>query len=396
MKLSATGVKNLKPSESPTKHSDGGGLFILVTPQGSKLWRLAYRFDGKQKTLAIGAWPAVSLADAREARDEAKRSLAKGIDPGAQKKAEKVSASIKDKDLTFATSAQAYIDFKSKHLAPASIDKMRWLLAELSPSIGSKNATKMTSEDVLPILRTFEGAGKLDKCQRARIFIRQVVTYTCTGNHVPIIDPTAGLTIVLQPPKEEHHAAIFDQKEFGIMLQQFDNYRGDPSVRFALMFAPMCVLRSNEIRSLEWSFIDFDNALIECPESVMKESRKHYVPLSRQAIDHLKIVRAWSGGVRHVFPGRDKSRALSENTLNGAIRRLGYETFELTHHGIRRSFSTFMNEANFNADHIEMQLAHFEKNRVRGAYNAALYLDQRRHMMQAWCDMCDAMKPKPS
>lgn len=404
MPLTPLAIKALKPAEKAYDKGDGGSLFLKVTPSGGRLWRLKYRFGGKQKTLALGAFPIVSLADARAGRDEAKRLLAQGIDPGAVKQDRKKAASevvVVDPGNKFGQVAQEFVlKRKREGAAPATLDKMAWYMDALGAGILAKPIADVTYDDLLARLQIHEQAGALEKVARVRTFAVRVFKF---GKKHVKANPALGLEDELASPlRHKHHAALLDPDDVGGLLRAIDGYRGDPSVWFILRLAPHVFLRSHEIRHLIWSDIKFETNLIRIPgERMRKGKQEHLVPLSRQSRAILEEALPWSGPKASgkpdslIFPSpRDKSRELSENAMTGAFRRMGYTSKDLTQHGLRTTFSTWANEAGWNKDWIEMQLSHGEPNEVRGAYNGAAWLADRRRLMDWWSGELDAARAR--
>lgn len=392
MPLSDTGLKNLKPAEKPYKKSDAGGLFVLVNPTGSKLWRLAYRFGGKQKLLALGSYPTVKLADARQARDDAKALLARGQDPGVARKAEVEAAAAAPVDTSFRAVAQEWYEKREKeNAAPATLAKAKWLLEKAYPVIGDRDIGTLEPRELLDVLRTVESAGRYESANRLRSVMSRVFRYAIATGSAPR-DPCADLRGALIAPTVTHRAAIFDPKEIGGLLRAIRGYSGQPATRAALLLAAYTFMRPGEVRFARWSEFDLPGAVWRVPAERMKLRRPHIVPLARQVVETLEWLKPITGRCDYVFPAlRSTTRPISENTTNAALRRMGYTVDEMTTHGFRRVASTMLNEMGWNRDWIERQLAHVEGNAVRGAYNAAEYLAGRTEMMQAWADHLDKL-----
>ncbi|WP_210528502.1 tyrosine-type recombinase/integrase [Rubellimicrobium arenae] len=403
MRLTAVAIRALKPAEKAYKETDGGGLHLLVTPAGGKLWRMNFRFAGRQQTLALGAFPEVGLAEARVARDEAKRLIAQGVNPAAEKQARKrgsLPAPKAPRGPTVGELARAYMEKRRREgAAAATMDKMNWFMDTVGEEILAMAPDTVEPRKILERLRVYEASGHLEKVARTRTFLARVYAFAIASGDAKT-NPCALLSEALASPQVTHHPTIFEPSDFGKLLQSFDSYRGDPSVHFALRLGPVIFLRSAEIRRLRWNHVRWSEELIRVPGSVMKNHRDHIVPLSRQARALLEEVLPWSGpgGGRNgnglIFPGAvDKSRPLSENTLNSAMRRMGYDKSEITFHGLRRTASTWLNESGlFESDWIELQLDHVDRDTVRRTYNAAEYLEHRRRMMQWWADRLDEVK----
>lgn len=347
-----------KRGGKPQKLSDGGGLFLLVQPTGSKLWRLAYRHDGKQKALALGSYPAVSLADARRKRDETKALLAQGIDPGAERKRQKAIAKV-SAATTFGAVADEWLGkLESEGRAAVTVAKKRWLLGLVDRSLGNRPIAGLSPTEILA---------------------------------------TQSLRGALIAPKVKHHAAITDPQEIGALLRAIEDYRGAPQVEAALRILPLVFCRPGELRAAEWSEFDLDTAIWTIPAGRTKMRRPHRIPLSQQALEILHGLRKITGDGVLVFPSiRSGQRCLSENTLNAALRRMGYSNNEMTSHGFRGTAATRLNEMlRWHPDVIERALAHQEPNAVRRAYTSAVeYWPERVEMMQAWADYLDELKDK--
>lgn len=391
MKLTATAVRNTKPGTKPLKLFDGGGLFLLVNPTGSRWWRLKYRFDGKEKLLSLGTFPEVGLADARERRDQARKQLAAGIDPGVVRKAQK-SARAEILANSFEAIAREWF---AKH-APTWVDShsdkiIRRLERDIFPVLGQRPIAEISAPDLLVALRRIEARGAIETAHRAQQNCGQIFRYAiATGRAAR--DPAADLRGALSPVKETHHASITDPKAIGGLLRAIDGYQGSPITKCALRLAPLVFVRPGELRRAEWPEINLAGAEWRIPAERMKMREVHIVPLATQAIAALQDLQALTGAGRYLFPGaRTNGRPMSENTVNAALRRLGYASDQMTGHGFRSMASTILNEQGWRRDAIERQLAHGERDNVRAAYNFAEYLEERRKMMQAWADYLDAL-----
>lgn len=391
MKLTATAVRNTKPGPKPLKLFDGGGLFLLVNPNGSRWWRLKYRFDGKEKLLSLGVYPEISLADARERRDEARKQIAAGIDPSVARKAHK-AARAESAANSFEVVGREWL---AKY-APAWVEShsnriRRRLERDLFPHLGARPIAEITPPELLRVLRRVEGRGALETAHRALQNCGQVWRYAIATGRADR-DITADLRGALPPVKERHHAAITDPKGIAHLLRDINEYEGSPITKCALRLAPLVFVRPGELRRAEWPEFNLDGAEWRIPAERMKMREVHIVPLARQSIEILRELHALTGGKRYLFPGaRTNGRPMSENTVNAALRRLGYAKDEMTGHGFRSMASTILNEQGWNRDAIERQLAHGERDNVRAAYNFAEYLDERRRMMQAWADYLDKL-----
>ena len=393
MALTEMAVRNAKPGARIIKLSDGGGLQLWISPDGAKRWRLAYRFNNAQKALAIGVYPKTSLKDAREARDDAKRLLVNGLDPAVAKKqakAAKVAASAN----TFAALTGEFLAKKrAEGKAENTLDKLDWLLGLAMADLGARPVSEITSPDVLAVLRRIEARGQLETAGRLRANIGGVFRYAIATGRAEN-DPTFALRGALTVPQTKHRAAIVEPVPFGALLRSIDSYEGTPEVRAALKLMALTVVRPGELRNAFWSEFDLVAGVWVIPAGRMKMRRAHRVPLAPQAIATLKELHAISGHRTFVFPGvRSPDRAMSENTINAALRRLGYGKDEMTGHGFRSAASSLLNECGkWNPDAIEAQLAHIENNSVRRAYARAEFWDERVAMMAYWADRLDAMR----
>ncbi len=394
MPLTDTAIRKAAPRDKPYKLADGGGLYLEVMPTGSRYWRLKYRVDGKEKRLALGVYPDVTLAAARNGREDARRMLAQGRDPSADKKAAKL-AKIEAMAISIDTFEVVAREWMARQdVAEVTANKTRWLLESfLFPDLGSRPIGGISARDLLDVLRKVEATGKLETAKRAKIKAGQVFRYAVLEGKVDA-DPTASLRGALKPPKNKHHAAITDPLRMGELLRAIDGFAGQFVTLAALRLAPLVFVRPGELRQAEWREIDLDQALWRIPAERMKMKAAHLVPLAPQAVAILRELHPLTGTGRYVFPGlRTGSRPMSENTVNAALRRLGYSGEEMTGHGFRSMAATRLNEMGWNPDAIERQLAHAETNKVREAYtHAAQYLDERVRMMKAWANYLDVLR----
>jgi integrase len=389
--LKDVAVRNAKPSAKLKKLSDGGGLHVLIQPTGSKLWRLAYRFAGKQKTLALGVYPAISLEEARRRRDEAKRLLARSIDPSVQRKADKHAG----KDSSFRTVAKEVIaKLEREGRAQATLAKKRWLLDFACPTFGDRPVAEITARELLALLREIEGRGLYETARRLRSTCGMVFRYAiATG--LAERDPSMDLRGALTAPQVSHRATIVDPKGIGALLRAIDGFDGQPTTRAALRLAAYLFVRPGELRHAEWNEFDLDAAVWSIPPEKTKMRRPHRVPLARQPLAILRDLQEITANGRWLFPSvRTFTRPISENTLNAALRRLGYGSKEICIHGFRSMASSRLNEmGRWNPDAIERQLAHQEANAVRRAYtHGADYWSERVQMMQVWADYLDGLR----
>lgn len=388
--LTMTEIRSARPREKAYKLFDGGGLYIEVTPTGGKLWRLKFRHDGRENRLALGAHPDTTLKLARERRDDARRLLAAGVDPSHRRQAEKTATAN-----TFEAVAREWLALQQKKLAPSTFGKAVWTLETLVfPYIGSRPIAKLSPSDVLKVLKRIEGRGIHETAHRTRQRCAQVFRYAVQTERAER-DPTADLRGALAPVVSEHFAAITDPVLIGELLRAIDGYAGHIVTAYALKLAPLLFVRPGELRHAEWTeFVpDGHEPLWRIPAEKMKMREQHLVPLAAQSLVLLRELRAVTGRGRYIFPSlRSGSRPMSENTVNAALRRLGYSTDEMTGHGFRSLASTCLNEQGYHPDLIELQLAHAERNQVRAAYNKAQRLPERRKMMQAWGDYLDGLR----
>lgn len=388
--LTEKAIQAAKAPEKPTKLFDGGGLYLLINPQGSRLWRLKYRVHGKEKLLAIGAYPDVSLKRAREKRDDARRLLADGIDPNAQRKSEKLAAAD-----TFEALAREWLALQQRKLSPTTYAKALWIFGTLLfPSIGSQPIRKLTAADILAVVRRIEARGKHETAHRAKQRCGQVIRFAVSTGRADR-DPTSDLRGALAPVVRTNRPAITEPAQIGQLLNAIETYAGHASTAFALKLAPLLFVRPGELRGARWEEFELTvkEPLWRIPAERMKMRETHVVPLSRQVVKLLDDLRPWSGTSEFLFPSvLSNKRPISDNTINGALRRLGYASDEMCGHGFRAMASTCLNEQGWHPDVIELQLAHAERNKVRAAYNRAERIQERRKMMQAWADYLDALR----
>jgi len=393
MPLTELEIRNAKPKEKPYKLTDGGWLFLLITPNGSKLWRLTYRFAGKQKDLALGAYPETGLKDARAKRDEAKAALADGIDPGEQRKRNKLAAEISLGNTFNAIADELLAKKRREGKSEATLGKNEWALSFVRPTLGDRPISEITAADVLGVLRQVEARGRHETAGRLRALIGQVFRYAVATARAEN-DPTFALRGALTTPKTKHRPAITDPRELGALLRALDGYEARGTALAALRLLPLVFTRPGELRLAEWAEFDLDKAVWTIPASRTKMRREHQVPLSRQALAILSELHALTGDGRLVFPGlRTADRPISENTMNAALRRLGYSQDEVTAHGFRATASTLLNESGkFSADAIERALAHQDPDPVRRAYARGAFWKERVEMAQWWSDYLDRLK----
>ncbi|WP_322062379.1 tyrosine-type recombinase/integrase [Paraburkholderia sp. J63] len=392
MPLSDTTIRGAKPGVKPVKLSDAGGLYLLLTPSGSRLWRMKYRFAGKEKLLALGAYPTVSLKDARHRRDEARKKLAAGYDPGEARKAEKATAKDRAAN-SFEVIAREWFELtKGKWEAEYASLIMHRLERDMFPSMGGRPIAEITAVELLAALRRIEKRGAIDTAHRALQKCGQIFRYAVVTGRADR-DPTADLREALKPAPKQHYASIKDPKAVGALMRAIRDYVGGFETKCALLIGILTFVRPGELRKAEWTEFDLDHAEWRLPAVRMKMGEQHIVPLSTQSLTILKDLHSVTGHGRYLFPSvRTASRPMSENTVNAALRRLGYTREEMTGHGFRSTASTLLNELGWHPDAIERQLSHGERDEVRGAYNFAEYLPVRKKMMQAWADHLDQLE----
>lgn len=386
-------INAAKPREKAWTLSDSQSLYLVIQPNGSKLWRFNYRFLDKQKKLHLGGWPTISLAEARVRRDEARRKIAEGIDPALEKKRARIAAKYAAANTFHAVAEEWLVKCERDGLAPVTVDKIRWLLAKAYPLIGTIPIAQITPHEALAVLRKVEATGAYESARRmrsvlSRVFRYGVATVRCDK------DVAADLRGAIAVPKVKHFAAITRPSEVGALLRAIDGYSGHKVTVMAMRLSPHVLLRPGELRQAEWTDIDFDEAIWFIPAERMKMRRPHRVPLSRQVIAMLKELHEHTHWWKYLFPCLGKPRkAMSENAVNQGLRKLGYTTDQMTAHGFRAMAATLLNEmGDWNPDAIERQLAHVDTNQVRRAYARGEYWDERVAMMQRWSDYLDELR----
>jgi integrase len=388
--LTDQAIRSAKPGEKPYRITDGRGLFLLIKPNGGKLWRYNYRFNGLQKTLALGVYPDTSAKLARQKLDDARQLLAKGVDPSGRRQAEKIAVAN-----TFESVAREWLTVQEKKLAATTYAKAVWALETLIfPFIGNRPINEIKAADVLKVVRRIEDRGLHETAHRARqrcsqVFRFGIVTERCEH------DITADLRGALAPVTATHHASVTEPEKIGQLLRDIESYRGNTVTWYALRLAAHMFVRPGELRHAEWSEFDLEGKepCWRIPAHKMKMREPHIVPLSRQVTAWLKELHGLTGKGTLVFPSLlSTQRPISENTVNMALRRMGYDNETMTGHGFRSMASTSLNEQGWHPDVIELQLAHAERNKVRSAYNRAQRLPERRAMMQHWSDYLDELR----
>lgn len=394
-KLTDTAARQAKPDSKPYKLADGGGLFLLVQPNGAKYWRMGYRFGSKEKLLALGVYPEITLKAAREKRDAARKLIANGADPSEAKRAEKLAQSIGAAN-SFAAVAREWYEKEKPHWSDSHATRtLRALEKDLFPRLGNRPIADIKAPELLAELRKVEGRGAVETAHRVKQVAGQVFRYAVATGRAER-DPSGDLKGALAMPKETHHAAITDPTQVGALLVTIDEYSGTPTVRAALQLSPLFFVRPGVLRSMEWTEINWGENRWEIPASKMKTGQPHIVPLCRQALEILQDIQPLTGRGRYVFPSaRGGSRPLSENGVRSALRSLGYSNDEMTPHGFRAMARTIMDEVlGIRVDLIEHQLAHAVRDPNGRAYNRTTHLDGRREMMQKWADYLDDLREK--
>ena len=393
MPLTDKSIRNSKPGDRPIKLFDGGGLFLLVVPAGGKWWRLKYRFAGKEKLISLGTYPEVSLKEARDRRDSARKQLASGIDPSTSRKAAKTSLSERISN-SFETVAREWLTKFSPRWTPIHIDNItRRLEKNILPWIGSRPIAEVSPPELLTVLRRIEDRGAIETAHRAQQNCSQVFRYAIATGRADR-DPSADLRGALAPVQEKHLAAITDPRGVGRLLRAIDVYEGSFITKCALRLAPLVFVRPGELRLAEWTEVDLERAEWNIPRSRMKMREPHLVPLSKQSLEILKELKPLTGEGRYVFPGaRSNKRPMSENAVLAALRYMGFAKDEMSGHGFRAMARTILDEVlHVRPDYIEHQLGHAVRDPNGRAYNRTAHLDERRKMMQQWADYLDQLK----
>ncbi|MFC6379720.1 tyrosine-type recombinase/integrase [Tatumella terrea] len=390
MKLNARQVETAKPKEKPYKLSDGGGLYLLVNPNGSRYWRLKYRVTGKEKLLSVGVYPDVTLSDARSRREDAKRVLAAGGDPGQEKQAEK-QARVLAVQNSFESVAIEWHTHKTPNWSQGYADDiLEYLTKDIFPFIGKRAINEIKPAEMLAVLRKMEQRGVLDKLKKTRQACRQIFTHAVITGRAEN-NPVTDLAGALKAPKQKHFPHLSVEQIPGF-LNSLNDYPGSMITRIATKLLMITGLRTIELRTSEWSDIDFEKGIWQIPAERMKMRRPHIVPLSTQARELLEEIHQLTGRGRYVFHGRnDAGKPMSEASINQVIKRIGYDG-KATGHGFRHTLSTILHEQGYNSAWIETQLAHVDKNSIRGTYNHAQYLEGRREMLQAYANYLDALE----
>lgn len=393
MRLTDLEIRRAKPGPKQRKLSDGRGLQVWIMPTGSKLWRFAYRFAGQQKLLALGAYPEIGLQRARELREAARALLAAGVDPSVARKTEK-AARVAAQANTFDAIAKELLSKKqTEGRSENTLGKVEWVLSFASAVFGARPISEIAAADILGVMRQVEARGRVETANRLRAVVGQVFRLAIATGRAHI-DPTQALRGAIAAPVTTHRSAIIEPRAFGALLRAIGGYDGTPETRIALELLALTFVRPGELRAAEWREFDLDAAVWHIPPGRMKMKRAHRVPLAPQAVAALRLLHGFTGHGRYLFPSvRSPERVMSENTLNAALRRLGYDKHQMSSHGFRSAASTLLNECGlWHPDAIERQLAHIEPNAVRRAYARGDFWAERVEMMNWWANRCDELR----
>jgi integrase len=393
MPLTDMEIRTAKPGARIVKLSDGGGLQLWITPDGAKRWRVAYRLAGAQKALAVGVYPATGLREAREAREEAKRLLGEGQDPAIAKRLAKAAKALASANTFDAIAAELLEKKRREGKANRTIVKFEWFMSLARPAIGARAIAEITAPEILAILRPIEARGRIETAKKLRGAIGQVFRFAVATGRADA-DPTGALKGALASPTVHHRAAIIEPKAFGGLLRALAGYDGAPETRAALELLALTFVRPGELRAAEWAEFDLDAGVWAIPAEKMKMKRPHRVPLAPRAVAILRELQTITGHGKLLFPSvRSATRCMSENTINAALRRLGFAQDEMTGHGFRSAASSMLNESGlWHADAIERQLAHVDNDSVRRAYARADFWNERVRMMAWWANRCEEMR----
>lgn len=393
MPLSDAAIRNLKPRDKPYKASDSYGLYLLVNPTGSRLWRFKYRFNGKEKLLALGSYPLVGLKHAREKRDDARLLLVEGYDPSAERRRRKRQEFL-EKGISFSKLSAEYVDkLKREGRAPQTMKKLAWIISLAEGRLGDMEVKDIETQDILACLRIVEAEGKFETATRLRSTIGSILRYAIATGRATT-DPTQALKGALISPRKKHRAALTEKHEVGELMRSIEAYSGEPKTGIALQLLALLAQRPGELRLACWEEFNLEEATWRIPEERMKMRRPHRVPLPRQALQQLQKLERYRQKSDLLFPStRNWKKPVSENTFNQAIRRMGFGRDKVTAHGFRATFSTLANESGkWSPDAIERALAHVEGNDVRRAYARGEHWDERVKMAQWWADELEAYR----
>ena len=392
MRLTETQIKNAKPQEKTYTLSDGGGLYLLINPNGGKWWRLKFYYQKKERLISFGVYPTVSLKEARKRQAEAKELLVKGVDPGEHKKAVKQAIRSESQN-SYEIIAREWLN----KYAPSWSETNRLKVTgrqekDIFPLLGSRPISSITPPELLAALRVIENRGAIDTAHRVLQDCGRIFRYAIATGRAER-DPAADLRGALPPAKSNTFVTITDPKEVGGLLRALDAYTGYVVVSHALRLAPLVFVRPGELRQAEWAEFNFEANEWRIPAAKMKMKQVHIVPLARQALAIIDSLQPYTGHGKYLFPSpRANDRPISDVALLAALRRMGFTKNEMVVHGFRSMASTLLNELGYNRDWIERQLAHGERNSIRAAYNYAEYLPERRRMMQEWADYLDSLR----
>jgi integrase len=395
MSLSDAKVRKAVPREKPYKLFDERGLYLIVQPEGGRWWRLRFKLEGREKTLSLGTYPEVSLAEARRRRDRERAKLLDGRDPAAERRERK--AARRAEEQRGQPLRKLLADWQAKKAGTWSPSTAKVIAGRLErfvlPALGDTPVSEITTTALLDLLRPLEAAGKLETAHRCRQYLREAFDYGIATGVVPA-NPAAPLRGALQTKQAKHHAALTDPKEVGALLRAIDGFQGEVATRCALRLAPLVFVRPGELRTMRWEEVDLDAATWTIPAAKTKMRRDHLVPLASQAVEILRELQRFTGDGELAFPSvRGRGRPMSDNTLNAALRRLGYSREQMTAHGFRAMARTLLDEVlGERPDVIEHQLAHMVRDPLGRAYNRTQHLPARRAMMQRWADYLDGLR----
>lgn len=393
MPLTDVAVRTAKPKEKTYRLADGAGMYLELSPAGGKWWRLKYRFGGKEKRISLGTYPDISLKEARDRRDEARKLLASGVDPGAHRKAAKAARTAENANTFEVVAREWHAKQTSRWTDRHSGRIMARLENDLFPLLGNRAINAITAPELLAALRRKEGRGAYYSAHRLHQIAGQIFRYAIATGRAER-NPAPDLKGALQSSEKTHLAAITDPKQVGGLLRAIDDYQGTLVTKSALKLAPLVFVRPGELRKAEWAEIDLDKAEWSIPAEKMKMKDAHLVPLSNQAVAILRDLKPYTGNGPYVFPSpRTRSRPMSDNAVLSALRRMGFAKDEMSGHGFRAMARTILDEVlNIRPDYIEHQLAHAVRDPNGRAYNRTAHLRQRRKMMQLWADYLDTLK----
>lgn len=389
--LTDTAIRSAKPQAKAYNLYDTQGLYLTVSPTGPRWWRFKYRFELRERRMGLGTHPEVTLAAARKLRDAARALLREGKDPQAQRQAEKLAGKAAHHN-TFAAMANRWLQETRVRLEPASIEKNAWLLSLVMSDLGSRALRDIKAPDILTAIDKIKARGRRESARRAQMCVKQVFAFAIERRLLEH-NPVGDLRRAVKGPKPTARAAVLQPDDVRRLLLSIEGFQGQPTTLAALRLAPLVFVRPGELRQAEWSEIDLTRAEWNIPAAKMKMRAKHLVPLSKQAMAILKALKPLTGRGKYCFPSvRTPNRPMSENTVNAALRAMGYPKEQMTGHGFRAIASTLLNELGWKGDIIEKQLAHAPQDKVRAAYHRSEYIPERRKMMQAWADHLDELK----